>query len=240
VNAEKLWVRDGSAQGKKYSGRILHPDFAERLVKTADMNPNVPPMRSGRLTYIQGELEKRGHAVSIESVRKWFSGESKPHDTRAELLAEILRVDAGWLLLGTEATGTPQERRVRNAMADGVVNVVAGLMQLDGAVIAFPTPEDRYAIAQHIDLTAIIRGASYSVHVVLAEEREKGQVIFSVPTDLRNTVPLGVHRREGFELSIYEITDIAIEMGTPGKQGKIEVSLRDEGVREIESFTERF
>lgn len=240
MNAErKLWER-GTGEKKVYHGRILHPDFQERLVKTADMNPNVPPMRSGRLTYIQEELRKRGHEVSLESVRKWFSGESKPHESRAAILAEILRVDEAWLMLGIESSTTPQQRRARNALVDGAVNLVAGLMQMDGATIAFPDEDDRYALSQHIDLQAIIRGASYPIHVVVAEERENGQCIFSVPTDLRNTVPIGVLRLDGFNFSIYEITDVAIEMGTPGRQGKIEVNVRDEGVREIQSFKERF
>jgi hypothetical protein len=31
---------------------------------------------------------------------------------------------------------------------------------MDGAAVAFPEEDDRYAMAQHIDLHAIIRGAS--------------------------------------------------------------------------------
>lgn len=241
MNAErKLWQR-GEASGEKQTyGIIRHPEFADRLTKTADMNPNVPPMRSGRLTYVQGQLKKRGQELSLESVRKWFSGEAMPHRDRGELLAEILGVDSAWLMLGTEGQGTPQQRRARNAMVEGAVNLVAGLCQMDGAVIAFPDDDDRFALAQHIDLQVIIRGANYPIHVVVAEEREDNQCVFSVPTDLRNTVPIGVMRLDGFNFSVFEITDEAIELGTAGVRGKMEVNCRSQGVREIESFKDRF
>jgi hypothetical protein len=238
-----LWDRHGEKPERQNWKVIRSPEFAERLTRTADMNPNVPPMRSGRLTYIRDELSKRnpGQApISLESVRKWFSGEAMPHKDRVEHLAEILRVDAAWLMLGEEGQDTPQQRRARNAMVDGAVNVVAGLAQMDGAVVAFPEDDDRFALAQHIDLYAIIRGANYPLHVIVAEEQENGQLVFSVPTDLRNTVPIGVVRLEAFNFSVFEITDEAIELGTPGQRGKIEVNARSQGVREITSFKERF
>jgi hypothetical protein len=163
-----------------------------------------------------------------------------PHHSRATLLAEILKVDEAWLIFGTDQTVTPAQRRLRNALNDGAVNFVAGLAQMDGAAVAFPDADDGYALAQHIDLQAIIRGASYAICVVVAEKDEDDRLIFSVPTDLRNTVPIGVVRNDGFNFSIYEITPMAIEMGKPGKTGKVKVDLRDEGVREIFGFKERF
>jgi len=235
-----LWERTGESKDKKYHGRVLHPEFAARLNKSSDMNPNVPPLRQGRLTYIQSKLKERGQEVSLESVRKWFSGESTPHRSRASLLAEILKVDESWLLMGSDPSSTPAQRRLRNAMVDGAVNFVAGLAQMDGATVAFPDEDDRYAIAQHIDLHAIIRGASYAIHVVVAEERDDGRTVFSIPTDLRNTIPIGIVRQEGFNFCLYEITDIAIDLGHAGRTGRMEVDLKADGVREIHSFKERF
>lgn len=233
----QLWERTGQSQDKQYAGQVLHKEFENRLQRAADLNPNVPPLRSGRLTYIKDELEKRGMTVSLETVRKWFSGEAMPHKSRWETIAEILKVDQAWLVHGMDDV-SPSERRLRNALVDGAVNFVAGLMQMDGAVVAFPDEADRYAIADHIDLTAIIRGASYAVHVVVAEDREHGPV-FCVPTDLRNTIPIGVVRHEGFNFSIYEISDMALGLGEPGRTGRIEVDVRLDGVREIESFRNR-
>jgi hypothetical protein len=235
----QLWERTGESQEKQYWGQVRHKEFAERLNKAADNNPNVPPLRSGRLTYVQDEMSKHGQDVSLESVRKWFSGESMPHHSRSSLLAEILKVDESWLIFGTDTSSSPAQRRQRNALVDGAVNFVAGLAQMDGAAVAFPDENDRYALAQHIDLSAIIRGAKYDMHVIVAEERD-GRKVFSVPTDLRNTIPIGVVRHEAFNFSLYEITDMAMELGQPGKTGKVEVDLRDEGVREIVGFRERF
>lgn len=236
----QLWERTGDSQEKQYWGQTRHKEFAERINKTADMNPSVPPLRQGRLVYIQDQLAKRDVNVSLESVRKWFSGESMPHHSRASLLAEILKVDESWLMFGTEDKASPAQRRLRNALMDGAVNLVAGLAQMDGATVAFPEDDDRYAMAQHVDLHAIIRGASYAIHVVVAQESDDERTVFAVPTDLRNTVPIGVVRHDGFNFSLYEITDIAIEMGKPGKTGKVEVDLREEGVRELMSFKDRF
>jgi hypothetical protein len=235
----QLWERTGDSHEKQYAGQARHKEFASRLNKTADLNPNVPPLKEGRLTYIRGELAKRDIFVSVESVRKWFSGESMPHHSRAGTLAEILKVDESWLIFGTDPSATPAQRRLRNALNDGSVNFVAGLAQMDGAAVAFPEEDDRYAISQHIDLHAIIRGASYAINVVVAEEID-GAMIFSVPTDLRNTVPIGVVRNDGFHFSLYEITPMAIEMGRPGRTGKVLVDVREEGVREIFGFKDRF
>jgi transcriptional regulator with XRE-family HTH domain len=235
-----LWERTGESHEKQYWGQTRHKQFAERLNKTADNNPNVPELRHGRLKYIQDQLEKRGVTVSMESVRKWFSGESMPHHSRAGLLAEILRVDESWLIFGSGENTSPNQRRVRNALVEGAVNFVAGLVQMDGATVAFPEDDDRYAMAQHVNLHAIIRGASYAIHVVVATQDSDDRTIFSVPTDLRNTVPIGVVRHEGFNFSLYEITDMALELGRPGRTGKVEVDLHGEGVREIENFKERF
>lgn len=240
MSAQQLWQRTGESQGKQYWGQQRHKEFAERLNKTADLNPNVPPLRSGRLKYVMDELAKHDIKVSMESVRKWFSGESRPHDSRIQTLAEIMKVDEAWLMFGTDPQSTPTQRRLRNALNDGAVNFVAGLAQMDGATVAFPPDDDRYAMAQHIDLHAIIRGASYAIHVIPATEREDGRMIFEVPTDLRNTVPIGVVRQDAFNFALYEITPIAIEMGQPGKTGKVEVNLHEEGVKELLSFKERF
>lgn len=233
-----LWERTGASGEKQYSGQIRHKEFAERLQKVADQNPNVPPMRHGRLTYVRDELGKRGQRVSLESVRKWFAGESMPHKDRVSELAEILKCDESWLIFGTDPTSTPQQRRMRNALVDGAVNFVAGLAQMDGAAIAFPEEGDRFAIADHIDLHAIIRGASYPIHVLVGDDEGK----FHVPTDLRNTVPIGVIRQgqDGFRFTLYEITDVAIEMGEAGRTGKVEVPVTSDGLREIVSFKDRF
>jgi hypothetical protein len=181
------------------------------------MNPNVPPMRSGRLTYIRDELQKRGQEVSLESVRKWFSGEAMPHKDRAEHLAEILRVDASWLMLGRRsgnAAAAPRSQRNgrrrreprRRPRSDGRRR---GRLPRGGRPLragAAHRPARDHPRRELSDSRHRRRGA-----------RER-QTVFSVPTDLRNTVPIGVLRLEGFNFAVYEITDEAIELGTPGNR----------------------
>lgn len=237
MNTQPLWTRGQKTEHKP--GDVRYPDFAERLTKAADLNPNVPPIRSGRLVFMQNELSKRGQEMTLESIRKWFSGENRPHHSRGTLLAEILRCDENWLLNGNGSVEAPADRRLRNAMAAGSVNLVAGMLQMDGAHVAFPDEGDRFAIKQHIDIQAIIRGAAYSFHVVAAEERDEGVYVFPVPTSLENTIPLGVVRHEGFNFTVFEIGDLAIETGTAGRTGKVEVDSRSNGVRELTSFKDR-
>lgn len=44
-------------------------------------------------------------------------------------LAQLLEVDLGWLTLGTKPEMTPKERKARNAVADGAVNLVAAVRE---------------------------------------------------------------------------------------------------------------
>jgi hypothetical protein len=44
--------------------------------------------------------------------------------------------------MGIDPEFQPHERKLRNAMADGAVNLVAGFIQMDGAYPAFPEESD--------------------------------------------------------------------------------------------------
>lgn len=143
---------------------IRDKEFAKRLERACELNPNVPTdgQRAGKQKWVYDSLAERfGVRVSPEGVRKWFSGESRPRPKIMTLLAVILEVDEAWLSLGIQPDETPLERQKRNAVADGAVNYVAGLIQLGGYNIAFPEPDDEAAP----DLFAIIRGKQHSIEV---------------------------------------------------------------------------
>src|SRR4051794_7240350 len=72
--------------------------FAHRLTQCADFNPHVPSLGRGRLTFVGEKLASRGAQVSLEAVRKWFSGQAIPRREYQELLAELLQADVRWLL----------------------------------------------------------------------------------------------------------------------------------------------
>jgi hypothetical protein len=207
--------------------------FSDRLNKTVDMNPNVPPLGGGRLTYLREELARRGVEISLEAIRRWFSGLAVPRKEYVEILSEILRVDTSWLLEG-ENVSKRDALRQQNALADGAVNFVAGLIQLSGGAIAFPNDSDRF-----VDVHAIINGHHYPIRVIVAEQTDGGDMIFAVPAVHPQVVHVGVVPKARMRHDLYLITELAIDAATDG--GAVaRVSLGDEGVCQISSFERGF
>lgn len=215
---------------------IRDPEFAKRFEQACDANPLIPPKHKGRLVWVQENLAKRfDENVSIETVRKWFSGEAKPRPDKLAKLAQFLEVDHSWLSLGVTPDLQPREQKVRNAMADGAVNLVAGLIQMDGGHPAFPANSES---GSFVDMHAIIRGAKYDLHVALGED--DGEALrFGVPNKSDSLIILGVVKT-GFTVEIFEITQELIQAGTR-HGGSIEVVVErgDERLREIDSFKNR-
>lgn len=214
-------------------------EFARRLQSACDGNANVPPLHQGRLTYLQKEMESRfNENVSVETVRKWMSGETIPRAGRASMLAQILEVDAVWLEVGGGLSVSPRERKVRNAMADGAVNVIAGLIQMDGGHPAFPEASDARATQENVDIYAIIRGANYAFHVTLASE-ERGELSFVVPVNHERVVVLGVVK-DGFSFKVYEVPNEVIGRGVRhGAAYQVSVAGSMGDLIEVESFAQR-
>lgn len=217
---------------------IRDPESAKRLTQACDMHLHVPPMHRGRQVWVRDELAKVGIEVSLETVRKWFAGEARPRPEKSDKLAEILGIDVAWLALGVDSGLSPRDRKVRSAIAGGVVNAIAGLIQLDGSYPAFPEESDVRATREHIDLYAIINRVNYAFHVALGEQR--GNVLcLSVPAQTESAIILGVIRR-GFSFEIYEITgEIIRDFGSRrGASSTVEV---ERGLlRRIEDFKARF
>lgn len=213
---------------------IREADFAKRLDQACDAHSLIPPKHSGRQSWIVRELAKRFNVdVSPETARKWFAGEAKPRPDKLAALAQLLEVDVAWLTLGVAPDLDPRERKVRNAMADGAVNLVAGLIQMDGGHPAFPQSGEG-----HVDLHAIIRGAKYDLHVSLGDEQGK-DIRFVVPPTYENLIVLGVVKR-GFQIEIFEITPEVIANGERhGGSIEVVVDQVEARLRKIESFRNR-
>jgi len=163
--------------------KILHPDFARRMQIACDGNPRVPQPNHGRLRWFAEQLAKQFQdEVTIETVRKWFAGESRPRPKLMTHLASVLQVDEAWLAVGKAPEITEKQRTVRNAVASGAVNVVAGFISMCGAYPAFPTDDDTRAQDRKIDLYAVIRGAQFSFHVAVGDLTEN-RVRFTVPVE---------------------------------------------------------
>src|SRR5215217_1878741 len=214
-----------------------HPAIAKRLNAAFEAHPHAPALHSGRYSWLQSEFAKRGIRVSVEAMRQWFLGHSRPNDKKMETLAEMLGVDRTWLELGHDSGVTQRDRRARNAMATGAVNLVAGLIQMGGGHVAFPDEDDARAERENVDMMAIIRGASYSFHIAVGEEVD-GTLRFAVPTRHDEVVVIGVVM-DGFVARLFEITPEDIE-GAPQRRGAtIEVVAAAEDLKAIETFARR-
>ncbi len=116
-----------------------------------DANPDIPQANYGRLGWFTTQLStKFNKAVTIETVRKWFSGEALPRHKTLSYLAHILNVDEAWLTIGKLPELSEKQMKVRDASADGAVNVVAGLISMGGGHPAFPEPDDRRAAKERL------------------------------------------------------------------------------------------
>lgn len=219
---------------------VRDPAFARRLEQACDANIHCPPMHKGRLVWLAAEMSKRLKSkVTVQTCARWMNGEAKPRQAKNIKLAELLGVDSTWLYLGIEQDLTPRERRFRNATADGAVNLIAGLIQMDGGYPAFPEEKDTRAVREHIDLYAVIKGANYSFHVTVGT-KQGNEWSFVVPVETESVVILGVVR-EGFAMRIIEITNEIIEAHGTSRGRSMTVTMSEETLAEgqLKSFAQR-
>jgi len=212
---------------------IRHPEFAKRLQMACDQQPHCPPMHRGRLQWIVDQFKAQGQTITTETASKWMQGMARPKTDKNERLAQILGVDAVWLFHGVDQGLSPREVKARTAVVSGLVNLVAGLIQMDGGSVAFPDEGDKAAARDNVDLKAIIRGGAYDIHVVPGEQTDAGYT-FVVPT-MHPSIVLGVIR-DGFSFRIAEVTPEAIAEGQR-RGGAIEVVVAE--LTEITGFDRR-
>ena len=192
---------------------ILHPEFATRMQQACDGNPKIPPPNYGRLGWFAKQFEERfEREITQETVRKWFAGESRPRHDMLLLLSQILQVDPAWLGMGKDDTVPEKKIRQQNSAATGVVNLVAGMIQICGGTPAFPTKEGV------VDLNAVIKGALYQLHIILGLPKVEN-VIFNINVDAADTLVIGVVRTSELSFSFYElewdkITEIGHRQGS--------------------------
>lgn len=221
--------------------------FARRISEACDSNSHVPAYNFGRLTWIRDHLlSDHKVKVSTETVRKWFSGESRPRPDKMKKLAQLLEVDEAWLSLGITPEMEPQDRKAFNANATGAVNVVAGLIQLNGGHPAFPDENDPKLVSAN--LYAIIRGKAHAFYVTLAQETDSG-LRFTLPSDYVNSVIIGVVPTGPTRCDFLRFDTALIEKHADNKGGYSELSVRKDGSdyftrrdawAKIKTFAERF
>ncbi len=220
-------------QGTVVETRVIRDAaFAERITIACDGHPHVPTMNRGRLTWVKDQFGERFKMkISVETVRKWFSGEARPRPDKMNLLAQLLEVDEAWLSLGITPDMNPSEKKVRNAVASGAVNVVAGFIQIGGGHPAFPTAVDKRGKDGLVDLYAVIKGAQYAFHVSLAQEVSKGVYRFVVPRGYEEVTVLGVIPTTPLRCDFLEMPADLIRKHEERKGGysEVEVQAKDAG-----------
>jgi len=213
------------------------------MQSACDGNPNVPLPNHGRLGWFVTELERRFQAkTTIETVRKWFAGETLPRPKMLGYLAAVLEVDHAWLSVGASPQLAEKQKKVRNATADGAVNLVAGLIQICGGSPAFPDEGDGRAERHKIDLYAVIKGAQYSMHVATAERVGAGY-LFAIPVEVVGAaLILGVVRVGELAFRFFELDGDKVSEVGKRKGGSYNVEVPSEPTgewKEILTFSNR-
>lgn len=203
---------------------MLDKGFAQRLATACDQNSHVPAYGMGRQTWVKEKMD-----VSHEAVRKWFLGQARPRPDKLRQLANILECDEAWLALGLKGDLDPREKRQRSLNVEGAVNVVTGLLQLNGANCAFPGEKD--PAASYVDVYAINRGVQLSIHVSLAKEGPPAQFKFVIPKEYDLCKVVGVVHARANRVHLINMTHDMIQKYATKKGGFLEiiVNFRDGG-----------
>ncbi len=210
-----------------------HDEFSVRFTQAADAHPDVPLLNYGRLVWFREQLGTRFQIkVSTESVRRWFSGESRPRLKTLHGLAELLQVDDSWLALGAAPDMQPRERKARGREIDGAVSLLAGVIKMSGGHPSFPDDDG-------VDLYAIIRAAHYSFKVsLLREKTSAGALRFSVAPDWAGKIVIGIVPNPDHQFDFYELEPEVIEAGSR-RSGAIEILVDATELKKIKTFSER-
>jgi hypothetical protein len=195
----------------------LRRGFSERLNKALDIHPLAPPNDSGRQAWVWQELKKRGKEVSRVSVHKWFRGTNYPRPDTLPILADILKVDVGWLSYQVGAV-TRDEKRLQNSKASGSVLIVAGFLRMSNISCAFPKED-----SPHTHIIAIIGGEQRLIHVVASPD--DANPVIRLPLEYAKCDNIMVRRNSDTEADLYLIPNSAVAQVGEESQGSISVTL---------------
>lgn len=200
---------------------VIAPDFAKRFGQACDNNDLCPPHNYGRLQWMAEQLKARyGTVVSKESVRRWASGEGRPRPDKGKQIAEILKVDESWLLLGVQPEG---DRKTVGATQNAAVNLLSGILLAREITVAIPDETD--PLKDCVNLYAVIGGRQLRLHATYAQESGKS-VKFIVPVQFEHVSVVAIVPVEGDEASfkLYHLLPTAISKYGNKRGGYIELT----------------
>lgn len=151
--------------------------FQARFASALEQTPGVPEKVHGRLTWLSRAMAAKDQPVTTETVRKWAAGEATPRGQNLETLCDIMRVDPGWLSLGTTPVASRREIKTFAARVGGAVHYTLGRMLLDGVTAALPDADDEISAAASVDISAIIDGRMLRIAVSAARSDGDGLVV---------------------------------------------------------------
>jgi len=237
---------NGSTPKKARTGRpmknvTLNAAFARRLQVAIDNNPNVPPKFHGQAAWFVGKFAERGVPVSIQTVSGYLQGKYLPAPDKLAVLAGILNVDESWLLHGDPISAHGRVPTApRNPSAPAIVNLLAGMIGIDGGAVAFA---DEDSSPDNAHMFAIIRGVQYSIRAIPGEiDGDDVVITFNRKAPMpEHVLLLAVVRKVAFEFGVFEITPAIFEQYARQGHGRgpSEMRIPTAEVSWIESFKQR-
>lgn len=208
------------------------PGFAERFAGACLNRPGCPDLGQGRARWFAEQFQAHfGAPVSAKTVRLWGQGHRPVNEARLKQLTTVLRVDAAWLYFGDEHHADPNR--------GGILNIVAGLIQLDGGTVSPPTGDRDSGGA--VNLRAVIMGVSHGFHITTGERARPGLFRFTVPSKRGEAIVLGV-LRDALTFRLVRIPPERIDEGCC--QGSptaiVELTASDVLASKVDGFTSPF
>ena len=126
------------------SAAVRFPKFAERLSQACDTHAACPPLHQGRLVWVQLQLRHHGRVASIEAVRKWLAGETRPREETTEVLGRIFGVEPNYLRTGKLAAAAndmstvtpPLQVAIRPNLVIEIHNIPLNLSMLEATKLS--------------------------------------------------------------------------------------------------------
>ncbi|MCS4089632.1 hypothetical protein [Rhizobium sp. BK176] len=214
--------------------------FAKRLLSAADSNPQVPLPNEGRLRWFAEKLAARGLTASLETVRRWLNGSSMPRRDAVNCLCQILGVDAYWMLTGRGPSPLSSVPRADCRGPEGdhaaelpsAVKLIASLIEMEGGVTAYRREGDTRALADGVDLHAILDGKLLNIQVAAYRAAEG----FVVATGSKRNAVVGVKRGKGIETALYHLDHVTMDTKAVKTANGRVIGLRAAASKKLVSF----
>jgi transcriptional regulator with XRE-family HTH domain len=202
-------------------------DFQVRINQACDNASHVPPKHAGRLVYLADRLH-----VSVEAVRKWLDGQSKPRRAKILEIAKLLGVDPNWLEVGVNGEITKARKDELNLNLTGATNTIIGFFTLSNLNCALPDELDPRADA--VDFYSIIDRKQRAFVVSLAEKVNENTYSVNVRQGFERVTNLIFVPTGDFTFDLLTVEIIVVEKNRvpDGSNWKIAIT-KDGGVYRV-------